>query len=104
MISSNSSPNPKSSGSVGTGIIVGYSADVDKLYIITANHVIRQGINEATDISLEFSQLPLEHYSAFPLRHPVSNFDLTVIAMSLTSLPSSLSAALTLHCLARLKI
>jgi alpha-tubulin suppressor-like RCC1 family protein len=48
--------------SIGAGILFG-SAN-DRLYVVTANHVVRRGATEATDIKVELRGLPGEPVSA----------------------------------------
>ena len=48
--------------SIGAGILVG-SAN-DRLYVVTANHVVRRGATEATDIRVELRGLPGEPVAA----------------------------------------
>ena len=44
--------------SIGAGIIFG--AANDRLYVVTASHVVRHGAEEATDIRVELRSLPGE--------------------------------------------
>src|SRR6478609_1405624 len=44
--------------SIGAGIIFG--AANDRLYVVTASHVVRHGADEATDIRVELRSLPGE--------------------------------------------
>ena len=48
--------------SIGAGILVGTAND--RLYVVTANHVVRRGATEATDIRLELRGLPGEPVAA----------------------------------------
>ena len=48
--------------SIGAGILVGTAND--RLYIVTANHVVRRGATEATDIRVELRGLPGEPVAA----------------------------------------
>ena len=50
--------------SIGAGILVGMAND--RLYVVTANHVVRRGATEATDIRLELRGLPGEPVAAAP--------------------------------------
>lgn len=47
---------------IGAGILFGSASD--RLYIVTANHVVRNGATEATDIKIELRGLPGEPVSA----------------------------------------
>ena len=49
---------------IGAGIIFGFGND--RLYIVTANHVVRGGRSEAHDIKLNFRFLPGEWFCQIP--------------------------------------
>ncbi len=68
--------------SFGAGIVIG--AKAGRIYIATANHVVRSGRTAATDIKVQFKFLPGEKYPAKLLEHPTTKFDLTVISVSTT--------------------
>src|SRR5580698_8882043 len=46
----------------GAGIVVG--RDKERLYIVTANHVVRRGAVEATDIRVVFKSMPRKPLAA----------------------------------------
>jgi hypothetical protein len=61
----------------GAGIIVGSRSD--RLYIATANHVVRKGLNDAEDLRVEFRSLPGEAIEANLLEHADESLDLAVL-------------------------
>jgi hypothetical protein len=64
----------------GAGMIFGLAND--RVYIATANHLVRRGASNATDIQVEFRWLPGEHFKAQLLTNYDSSLDLAVIAVS----------------------
>jgi S1-C subfamily serine protease len=66
--------------SFGAGIIFGYTAS--RIYIATANHVVRQGIDEAKNVRAQFRWLPGESIDAKLLEHVDSNLDLAVLVVT----------------------
>jgi hypothetical protein len=62
----------------GAGIIVGSRSD--RLYIATANHVVRKGLNDAEDLRVELRSLPGEAIAANLLEHADESLDLAVLA------------------------
>ncbi len=65
---------------LGAGIIFGYSAT--RVYIATANHVVRQGTDEAESVRVQFKWLPGESIKAKLLEHVDSNLDLAVLVVT----------------------
>lgn len=61
----------------GAGIIVGSRSD--RLYIATANHVVRKGLNDAEDLRVELRSLPGEAIEANLLEHADESLDLAVL-------------------------
>ena len=61
----------------GAGIVVGSRAD--RLYIATANHVVRKGLHEAEDLRVELRSLPGETVGANLLEHVDEDLDLAVL-------------------------
>jgi hypothetical protein len=64
----------------GAGIIFGYTAS--RIYIATANHVVRQGIDEAKNVRVQFKWLPGESIEAKLLGNADSNLDLAVLVVT----------------------
>jgi S1-C subfamily serine protease len=64
---------------IGAGIVFG--ASQDRLYIATANHVVRQGTTEATDVKVLLQWLPGEWVPARVLASVDAKSDLAVIAV-----------------------
>ncbi len=62
---------------VGAGIVIGLGAD--RLYIATADHIIRKGDEEARNIQVELASMPGEVMDAMLLRHRDKNLDLAVL-------------------------
>ena len=69
--------------SIGAGIIVG--AANDRLYIVTANHVVRLGATGATDIRVELRSLPGEPVAATLTTAFDARRDLAMLSVSGTS-------------------
>jgi hypothetical protein len=63
----------------GAGIIFGLGND--RVYIATANHVVRKGPQEAQSLRVRFKWLPGEAIEARLLEHSESNLDLAVLAV-----------------------
>jgi len=66
--------------SFGAGIIFGYTDS--RIYIATANHVVRQGIDEGKNVRVQFKWLPGESIEAKLLGHADSNLDLAVLVVT----------------------
>lgn len=64
---------------IGAGIIIGVGND--RLYIVTANHVVRRGTREAQDLKLNFRFLPGEQIEAILLEHQDIQFDIAVLCV-----------------------
>jgi hypothetical protein len=81
----------------GAGIIFGLGND--RVYIATANHVVRKGPQESQSLRVRFKWLPGEAIEAKLLENSESNLDLAVLAvvgghgMDLDSLPFHLAAS-----------
>jgi len=77
---------------IGAGIIFGTQAD--RLYIATANHVVRRGEHEAQNVQVQFKSLPGERVAATLLSHVDPGLDLAVLSVrglnELTVPPASL--------------
>ena len=67
----------------GAGIIVGHSSD--RLYIATANHVVRSGPRQAKSVELFLKWLPGEGKTATVTRHSDTTLDLAVLIVSKAS-------------------
>lgn len=65
--------------SFGAGIIFGYAGS--RIYIATANHVVRQGTDEAKNVRVRFKWLPGESIEAKLLEHVDINLDLAVLVV-----------------------
>lgn len=65
--------------SFGAGIIFGFGND--RIYIATANHVVRKGAQEAQNLRVQFIWLPGESIEAQLLDHSDNNLDLAVLAV-----------------------
>jgi S1-C subfamily serine protease len=76
MITSQFADGPES----GAGIIFGQAND--RLYIATANHVVRKGVQEARPVQVEFKWLPGEAIEAMLLSDVNSDLDLAVLAVA----------------------
>lgn len=63
----------------GAGVILGVAND--RLYIATANHVVRQGPHEAEELELQLQWLPGEWVSARLLDHVDRDLDLAVLVV-----------------------
>jgi hypothetical protein len=63
----------------GSGIIVGRNRE--RMYVITANHVVRNGTDQATEVRVYFRWLPGESSEAVLLEHFDPEMDLAVIAI-----------------------
>jgi alpha-tubulin suppressor-like RCC1 family protein len=66
--------------SIGAGILVG-SAN-DRLYVVTANHVVRRGATEATDIRVELRGLPGEPVAAALTTRFDAKLDVAVLGIA----------------------
>ena len=66
----------------GAGILIGHGAD--RLYIATANHVVRQGAQQAERVQVQFKWLPGEPKEAKVLDHVEPLLDLAVLMVSPT--------------------
>lgn len=64
----------------GAGIIVGYRAD--RLYIATADHVVRKGADEVDDLEVQLHWLPGEPIEANLLEHVGDDLDLAVLNLA----------------------
>lgn len=64
---------------VGAGIIFG--VEHDRLYIVTANHVVRWGTRNAQDFKVNFRFLPGETVEAKLLEHKDTQLDLAVLCV-----------------------
>lgn len=64
----------------GAGIVVG--ARANRIYIATANHVVRSGRTPATDITVRFRFLPGEKFSARLLDNKDADLDLAVLSIT----------------------
>lgn len=64
---------------IGAGIVFG--RDKDKLYVLTANHVVRRGNVEARNLSIKMRTLPDRPLLAHVLSHFDSETDLAVIGI-----------------------
>ena len=66
--------------SIGAGIIFG--ASNDRLYVVTANHVVRHGADEASDIRVELRSLPGEPVRATLTTAFDAKLDLAVLSIA----------------------
>jgi S1-C subfamily serine protease len=66
--------------SIGAGIIFG--AANDRLYVVTASHVVRRGTEEASDIRVELRSLPGEPVRATLTTAFDAKLDLAVLSIS----------------------
>lgn len=64
----------------GAGIVVGSRAG--RIYIATANHVVRKGREEATDIKVRFHFLPGEKFNAKLLDHYNKDLDVAILSVN----------------------
>jgi hypothetical protein len=64
---------------IGAGITFGFGAD--RLYIVTANHVVRRGSQEIQNLRVELKWLPGEPVAATLLSQMDPNLDLAVLAV-----------------------
>ncbi len=67
----------------GAGIILGVGAD--RLYIATANHVVRRGGREIENLRVEMKLLPGEPLEAKLLSHKDSDLDIAVLSVGSVS-------------------
>ena len=74
--------------SFGAGIVIGSRAG--RIYIATANHVVRSGRTAATDIKVQFRFLPGEKYDARLL--DTKNTDLDIAVISVTTANANIPA------------
>ena len=63
----------------GAGILLGVAND--RLYIVTANHVVRQGARDAQSLEVQLKWLPGEWFPARLLEHSDTTLDLAVLAV-----------------------
>ena len=68
------------SPTLGAGIIFGIGSD--RLYIVTANHVVRRGADEAKNLHVQLRWLPGEPRQATLLRTSDPNLDLAVLTVT----------------------
>ena len=68
----------------GAGIVVGEQNN--RLYIVTANHVVRRGEEEISDLKIEFRSLPGETFGANILSSLNKDLDIAVLSIDLTTL------------------
>jgi len=64
----------------GAGIIFGFNNE--RIYIVTANHVVRNGTEEAVNLLVQFRSLPNEPIEAKLLRSFDKDLDLAVLAIT----------------------
>jgi hypothetical protein len=69
--------------SFGAGIVIG--ARAGRIYIATANHVVRSGPREATDIKVQFHFLPGEKFDARLLSSKNTDLDIAVLSVASTA-------------------
>jgi hypothetical protein len=69
--------------SFGAGIIFGVSSN--RLYIATANHVVRHGMEKAQNVQVQLKWMPGEWKEAALLEHTDRDLDLAVLAVDLES-------------------
>ncbi len=65
---------------VGAGILFGTGSD--RVYIATANHVVRRGPEEAREIKVQFKWLPGEEFEGSLLRNYDPGLDLAVLSVA----------------------
>lgn len=68
--------------SFGAGIVIGSRAG--RVYVATANHVVRSGRDPATEIKVQFRFLPGERFDARLLDTKDNDLDLAVLSVSAT--------------------
>jgi hypothetical protein len=68
------------SPTLGGGVIFG--SGQDRLYIVTANHVVRRGADQAKELKVQFKWLPGEPQQATLLTTSDVNLDLAVLAVT----------------------
>ena len=66
----------------GAGIIFGLQGS--RLYIVTANHVVRLGAQQAEQLKVQFKWLPGEWWDARVLEHVDQELDIAVLTVSRT--------------------
>jgi TonB family protein len=66
----------------GAGIIFGLQGS--RLYVVTANHVVRLGAQQADQLKVQFKWLPGEWWDARVLEHVDRELDIAVLAVSRT--------------------
>ncbi|MEP6390342.1 MAG: serine protease [Halioglobus sp.] len=64
----------------GAGIVVG--ARAGRIYIVTANHVVRSGRSEASDIKVRFHFLPGEKFDAKLLDNKDRDMDVAILSVN----------------------
>ena len=65
--------------SIGAGVVVGVARN--RVYIVTANHVVRPNNSDASTITIEFWQLPGEFFDVTLLTPLSSTYDLAVLSI-----------------------
>ncbi len=73
----------------GAGIIVGSTEN--EVYIVTANHLVKEGLSEATDINVSFNSLPNEGFPSKLDKHNFGDSQLVVLTVPTNSNKSKLS-------------
>jgi hypothetical protein len=71
----------------GAGIIVGRTSD--RLYIVTAHHVVRQATQQAEQVEAQFRWLPGEWKKARVLEHGDVDLDLAMLAVDASEVPNA---------------
>jgi hypothetical protein len=66
-------------GSASLGAAVVFAVEDDRLYLVTADHLVRRETETATDLWIELKSLPGEHLPAEVLLHRDPDLDLTVL-------------------------
>lgn len=69
--------------SLGAGVVIG--RDKERLYILTANHVVRHGGKTASRVEVVLKRQPGTARTAFVMTHFDAELDLTVLAVDSTS-------------------
>lgn len=82
---------------IGAGVIVGRRAGV--VYIATANHIVRKGLSEASELTAAFRSAPGKRVSATLLSNVERNIDLAVLSVDEAALGASLLDSLRLDLL-----
>ncbi|HZT28628.1 MAG TPA: hypothetical protein VFA33_02005 [Bryobacteraceae bacterium] len=79
---------PRGARDLGAGIIFG--AALHRLYILTANHVVRQGVETAQAVDVEFRWLPGERSGARLLSTADTGLDVAVLSVETAAPPGLL--------------